>query len=71
MSTATPESACPACDEAKAPRMYLCRGCWFTLPSQARSALNRRDGMPAARRLGELRQQLRDGVPIHTIVISR
>lgn len=71
MSAAAPESTCPACEQAKTPRMYLCSGCWFTLPSQARRALTKYDGMPAARRLGELHTQLRAGVPLHQIAISR
>lgn len=71
MSTATRASVCPSCKGAKTERMYLCSGCWFALTGPARRALTKHDGMPAVRRVGELRQQLRDDVPLHEIVISR
>lgn len=60
---------CPAC--RKKPRrkqQYVCRGCWYTLPSGTRSALNRRDD-DAVRRLQQLHQELEDGVPLRNIVI--
>jgi len=70
MSTATPESACPCCGDAKAPRMYLCRGCWFTLPPATRTALNKHDDH-AMRRLSDLHEALRQGTALHLIEISR
>ncbi len=70
MSTATPESACPACKEAKAPRQYLCRGCWFTLQPATRTALNKRDGN-AMRRLSDLYEALRQGTALHQIEVTR
>jgi hypothetical protein len=70
MSTATPESACRCCGEAKAPRMYLCRGCWFTLQPTTRTALNRRDAF-AMRRLSDLYEALRQGTALHLIEVGR
>lgn len=63
-------ATCPACKGPKAPRQYLCSGCWWTLVPAARRALNRRDGMPAARRLGALLEQLKAGTPLHRIEIT-
>lgn len=60
---------CPACSKAKAPRMYLCRGCWFTLQPTARRALNQR-GPVAVARLAELLKQIRAGVALHEIGIT-
>lgn len=60
---------CPACDALKASRLYLCRGCWFTLPAAARRALNRHDAKAGARLL-ELHDQLADDVPLHKIAIT-
>jgi hypothetical protein len=67
----TPAGArpCPACSGLKAARQYLCRGCWFTLQSAARRALNKHDGL-AARRLSELLEQLRNDMPLHLIVVT-
>jgi hypothetical protein len=61
---------CPSCDQPKAARLYVCPGCWFTLPRGARTALNRRDSK-AALRLLELHRQIRDGVALHLIEITR
>lgn len=60
----------PGCDEAKATRMYLCRGCWFTLRPATRTALNKHDGI-AMRRLSDLHEALRQGTALHLIEISR
>jgi hypothetical protein len=64
-------TTCPACQSPKVPRRYLCGGCWFTLTPGARRQLSRADGIPAARRLGELLDQIKAGVPLHTVVITR
>lgn len=60
---------CPACQGPKPARMYLDRGCWFTLQPAARRALNRHDAK-AATRLGELYRQIQDDVPLHEIAIT-
>jgi len=60
----------PGCDEAKAPRQYLCPGCWVTLTPATRTALNKHDGI-AMRRLSDLYEALRQGTALHQIEISR
>ena len=60
---------CPACKGTKQPADYLCRGCWWTLPRAARGPLLRRDAL-AVRRLSELLDQIRAGVPLHQIEIK-
>lgn len=60
---------CPACDGPKNGRHYLCDGCWWTLPRAARGPLLRRDAL-AVRRLSELLEQIRAGVPLHQITIT-
>lgn len=62
-------ATCPACKGPKAPRQYLCSGCWFTLVPAARRALNQR-GDHAAGRLSQLLDQLRAGTPLHRIEIT-
>lgn len=60
---------CPACK--KHPRRkntYVCRGCWYTLPSGTRSALSKTDA-DAPRRLAELTQALNTGTPLRNITI--
>jgi hypothetical protein len=61
---------CPSCGQPKAARLYVCPGCWATLTRAARTALNRRDSK-AALRLLELHRQVRDGVALHLIEITR
>ncbi len=70
MSTATRATTCPACQQTKTPRQYLCRGCWFTLQPATRTALNKRDDL-AMRRLSDLYEALRQGTALHLIEISR
>lgn len=60
---------CPVDSAAKPARMYLCRGCWYTLRPAARRALNKRD-MHATNRLRELYRQIHDDVPLHEIAIT-
>lgn len=62
--------ACPSCGQPKAARLYVCGGCWATLPRAARTALNRRDSL-ASQRLRELYRQLQEGVALHQIQITR
>lgn len=62
---------CPACHDTKEPATYLCAKCWYQLTNHARRHLRRKDGTPAARRLGELLTQIKAGVPLGEIVISR
>ncbi|SEG44599.1 hypothetical protein SAMN04489712_105260 [Thermomonospora echinospora] len=59
----------PNCGHRKQARQYLCRGCWATLPRHARTALSRRDDK-AMRRLSELLDQVRDGVPLHQVRVQ-
>jgi hypothetical protein len=61
---------CPACEEPKPARLYLCGGCWVTLTRAARTALNRRDAL-ASQRLRELYRQLQEGVALHLIEVTR
>lgn len=61
---------CPSCGAHKHPGHYLCNGCWFTLLPAARRALRRADGIAAARRLGELLDQLKADVPLHKVAIT-
>ena len=61
---------CPACGKAIAARFYLCRSCWGELPADVRWALNRKDGLPAARRLAQLLEQIKAGVPLNDIEIT-
>ncbi len=72
MSTATRATTCPVpgCEEAKAPREYLCWGCWFTLRRAARIALDKRDDL-AKDRLSDLLNALAQGTALHQIEISR
>ena len=72
MSAPTRATTCPTpgCGEAKTARTYLCRGCWYTLPPAARTALTKRDGL-AMRRLSDLLDQVRDGAPLHQVEVSR
>ncbi|MGH3382671.1 MAG: hypothetical protein ACRDP6_48880 [Actinoallomurus sp.] len=60
---------CPACQGPKPARLYLCRGCWFTLQPRARAALNRRDDL-AVTRLRELYDQIQRGIPLREVVIT-
>ena len=61
----------PGCASRKPwPRQYLCRGCWFTLQPATRRALNLHDAA-AFRRLSDLLEQLRAGVALHQIQITR
>lgn len=60
---------CPACKNPKPARLYLCRGCWFTLQPGVRAALNRRDDH-AVRRLSDLYEQIRTDVPLREIRIT-
>lgn len=78
MTAATPEPDqpredplhCLACGRPKTPRKYLCDGCWFTLPPATRKRLDKRDDViAAARRLGELRRQIRAKVALHMIEV--
>lgn len=60
---------CPSCKAEKLGRHYLCESCWWTLPSQARGPLLRKDDL-AVRRLAELLDQLKAGTALHKIVIT-
>jgi hypothetical protein len=60
---------CPACKALRAPKQYLCEGCWFTLQPGTRSALTRSDNR-AAWRLIELNRQLHDDVPLDKIQVT-
>jgi hypothetical protein len=63
-------SPCPCCRQrSKGRGNYLCRTCWFGLPTAARNALNRRDSR-AYPRLRELHKQLEAGVPLAEIRIT-
>jgi hypothetical protein len=60
---------CPACQGDKLPSHYLCGNCWSGLPRDAKRLLSLRD--PAAfRRLSELLDQLRNGLPLSEIRIG-
>jgi hypothetical protein len=61
---------CPACSGTKPAGKYLCHGCWYTLRPPVRAALSRRDDL-AVRRLSDLLEQLRNGVALHQIQITR
>lgn len=61
---------CPCCGNPIAARFYLCRSGWAQLPDAAKKALNRKDGLPAARRLAQLRAQLNAGVALTDIEIT-
>lgn len=57
------------CGRDRAPGRYLCRACWFRLPSHTRRALNTRDSQ-AMTRLRTLHAQLTAGVPLAEIEVS-
>lgn len=63
-------TTCPACQGPKPANTYLCKSDWFTLTADARTALLVKDGIPAARRLGELRNQIKAAVPLDKVVIT-
>lgn len=60
---------CPSCAGPKAPRHYMCPGCWPQLSAPARAALGRGDRL-SVRRLAELLEQLRNDVPLAEVVIT-
>lgn len=60
---------CPSCKGQKLGRHYLCEECWWALPRDARGPLLRKDNL-AFRRLAELLDQLRQGVPVGQIEIT-
>lgn len=61
---------CPTkCGNHRAPRQYLCPGCWSSLPAPTQTALNRSDYLALAR-LRELHRQLDRGVPLTEITVT-
>ena len=64
--TTTP---CPGCRSPKGQGKYLCRTCWCALPTDTRSALNRRD-RTAFLRVRELHQALDAGTPLADIKVT-
>lgn len=62
-------ASCPACAAPKAKTQYLCKPCWFSLPLTARTALKKPD-MQAFRRLSDLLEQIRNGVPLGEIEVA-
>lgn len=60
---------CRGCNGPKRRTHYLCRPCWGQLTPAAQAALNKRTGA-AFRRLSDLHEQLRAGVPLHEIEIA-
>lgn len=62
-------SPCPACTGTRAPGQYLCRDCWFQLPTATRTQLNRRD-TSATGRLRQLLDQIHAGTPLPDIRIE-
>lgn len=65
-----PTSPCPAnCGNTRAPRQYLCRTCWFQLPTSTRRALSNH-GPRAMERLRELLDRIHDGTPLPEIRIE-
>ena len=65
-----PAAPCPGCHtRTRAAGQYLCRTCWFALPSAARHRLNRRDSRAFAR-LREMHNQLTAGVPLAEVRIT-
>lgn len=62
-------TTCLACPQPRAPRAYLCPGCWWTLQPATRRALNRRDDRAGVRLL-ELRRQLTDGVRLADVTVT-
>lgn len=66
----TARAHCPSCQAPMIPNYYLCKGCWRRLTPAARAALLTKDGIPAARRLGELLTQLKANVPLPEIEIT-
>lgn len=65
--TATPCLGCRT--RPKPPGQYLCRACWFKIPSASRRAFNLRDAKAMAR-LRELHDQLERGVPLAEIQVT-
>jgi hypothetical protein len=61
---------CPGCSGTRAPRQYLCRACWRTLPTTTRSRLMRRDPH-AMIRLRQLHDALAARTPLAVIRVSR
>ncbi|WP_119728359.1 hypothetical protein [Thermomonospora amylolytica] len=59
----------PGCGRRKAAGHYLCTGCWWRLPRHARLALSRKDER-AVRRLADLLDQIRMGVPLHKVRVQ-
>lgn len=65
-----PTTPCPTgCGNTRAPRQYLCRTCWFHLPTDTRSVLNQ-PGSGALAHLRELLDQIHAGVPLADIRIG-
>jgi hypothetical protein len=60
---------CPSCGGPKDRPKYMCGICWRELPRPARQLLIER-GPHALRRLSELLEQLRNGVPLAEVVIA-
>lgn len=62
---------CPTngCTNRRAPRQYLCKGCWYTLHPTTRGRLNRRD-QHATERLKELYRALHNNTPLREIRVS-
>jgi hypothetical protein len=67
MTTTAKSGPCRGCNGIKRLGQYLCTGCWSQLPDPTRAALNIKDGMPAARRLASMLEQIRNGVPLSEV----
>lgn len=70
MSAPSTPPPCKGCDGPKPARLYLCRGCWWTLQPGVRAALNRRDDH-ALRRLSDLLDAIRQGTALNKIEVTR
>ena len=64
----------PLCPASKVGRRrggdYLCRGCWYTLPTPTRTALRAKDGKAPAR-LQELYRLIAADTPLRSIRIRK
>ncbi|MFJ2206009.1 hypothetical protein [Streptomyces microflavus] len=68
-SNADTSPPCKACRGAKAPGMYLCWTCWYSVPAASRRALNRRDTRATAR-LRALYDHIDSGRPLADLEIT-
>ncbi len=63
---------CPVidCPNARQPKQYLCKSCWFTLSEPVRDALWRKDEQAGWRYL-QLMRAVRQGQVLSTITVEQ